>query len=279
MALISNTYGKGRVRVMRIKKDGPLQDVREMNVKAMLTGAFSPAFTSKDNSPVVSTDTIKNVVNIVARENLGLDKEEFCAAVAQRFLDKYPQVETATVIGHETKWLRKSFDGVPHPHTFTLDGNGRPFAKVVATREGQTLYSGLSGYTFMKSTQSGWDNYFMDPYTTIKETRDRIAATSMEAHWLWDGKPADYETANATVLETMLKVFGTTYSESMQDSLYRMAMAALDAVPDIREISLACPNKHYLLINLDPFGLTNDNDVFVPTDEPHGQIECVVGRD
>ena len=27
MALISNTYGKGRVRVMRIKKDGPMQEV------------------------------------------------------------------------------------------------------------------------------------------------------------------------------------------------------------------------------------------------------------
>jgi urate oxidase len=76
MALISNTYGKGRVRVMRIKRDGPAQEVREINVKAMLTGGFAAAFTQHDNTAVVSTDTVKNVINIVARENLGLDSEE-----------------------------------------------------------------------------------------------------------------------------------------------------------------------------------------------------------
>jgi len=39
------------------------------------------------------------------------------------------------------------------------------------------------------------------------------------------------------------------------------------------------PNKHYLLINLSPFGRENKNDVFTPTEEPHGQIEAVVVRD
>ena len=78
---------------------------------------------------------------------------------------------------------------------------------------------------------------------------------------------------------TMLEVFATTYSESVQDSLYRMGMAALAAVPELADITLACPNKHYLLINLQPFGLNNENVVFLPTDDPHGQIECTVARD
>ena len=64
----------------------------------------------------------------------------------------------------------------------------------------------------------------------------------------------------------------------MQDSLYRMGMAALEAVPEVSDISMACPNKHYLPLNLAPFGLDNNNQVFVATDEPHGQIECTVGR-
>jgi urate oxidase len=33
------------------------------------------------------------------------------------------------------------------------------------------------------------------------------------------------------------------------------------------------------MVNLQPFNLSNDNQVFVATDEPHGQIECTVGRD
>ena len=65
---------------------------------------------------------------------------------------------------------------------------------------------------------------------------------------------------------------------SVQDSLYRMGEAALAAVPEISEISMACPNMHFILMNLSAFGLDNNNDVFLPTDEPHGQIECTVGR-
>ncbi len=278
MALVRKTYGKGRVRVMRIHRNGDQYEVRELTVKAMLLGDFSRAFTAKDNSTSVSTDTVKNVVNVVARENLALSNELFCKAVAERLLDSYSQVETATVSGHETKWTRLSFGGKPHAHSFTLDGNGKPFAEVTATRKSMTTVSGLDGFTFMKCTASAWDNYAKDKYTTIPETRDRMAASSVLTSWRWKTAPADYSVANAKILDTMLEVFATTYSESMQDSLYRMGEAALAAVPEIDEISLAAPNKHYLLINLSPFGLDNNNKVFLPTDEPHGQIECTVGR-
>jgi len=43
-------------------------------------------------------------------------------------------------------------------------------------------------------------------------------------------------------------------------------------------VHIAMPNKHCLLINLKPFGLENKNELFVPTDEPHGQIEGTVAR-
>ncbi len=278
MALLHKTYGKDGVRVMRIDRSGERHEVRELTVRAMLTGNFDPAFTHADNSTSVSTDTVKNVVNVVARENLALGTELFCAAVATRLLESYAGVESATVTAHETKWARLSVDGTPHAHSFTLDSNGRPFARTVATRSGATMESGISGFTFMKSTQSGWENYIKDKYTTIAETHDRMAATAMEASWRWSAAPASYEAANATILATLLKVFATTYSASVQDSLYRMGTAALAAVPEIADISMACPNKHYLLINLAPFGLDNKNQVFVATDDPHGQIECTVGR-
>jgi len=171
-----------------------------------------------------------------------------------------------------------SFGGKPHPHSFVLDSNGKPTVEVTATRQGSTLASGIDGFTFMKSTQSGWENYVKDPYTTIPETHDRMCATSMVASWKWASKPANYPAANAKILATLLEVFGTTYSASVQDSLYRMGEAALAAVPEISEISMACPNMHFILMNLSAFGLDNNNDVFLPTDEPHGQIECTVGR-
>jgi urate oxidase len=276
--LIKNKYGKGRVRVMRIHRDGDRHEVSQLNVKAMIEGDFSRAYSDADNSTSVSTDTIKNVVNIVARENTSLCTEDFCQVLAKKYLDLYPQVSSVAITAHETKWSRLSFGGKPHPHSFVLDGNGKPTVEVTATRQGSTLASGIDGFTFMKSTQSGWENYVKDAYTTIKETNDRMCATSMVASWKWSAKPENYPATNAKILSTMLEVFSMTYSKSVQDSLYRMGEAALAAVPEISEISMACPNMHFIPINLSAFGLDNNNDVLLPTDEPHGQIECTVGR-
>jgi len=77
----------------------------------------------------------------------------------------------------------------------------------------------------------------------------------------------------------MLKVFANNYSPSAQTTLFQMGEAALAACAEISEFDLAMPNKHCLLINLAPFGLENKNEVFVPTDEPHGDIRATVTRD
>jgi urate oxidase len=57
-----------------------------------------------------------------------------------------------------------------------------------------------------------------------------------------------------------------------------MGQAVLDVCPEINEITLTMPNKHHLLINLEPFGLDNPNEIFVPTDEPHGLISGTLSR-
>jgi urate oxidase len=277
--LIKNRYGKGRVRVMRIHRDGDRHEVSQLNVKAMIEGDFARAYADGDNSTSISTDTIKNVVNVVARENTGLPTEEFCQVLAQKYLDSYSQISSVAILAHETKWSRLSFGGTPHPHSFVLDSNGKPTVEISQVRGGAaTMSSGVDGFTFMKSTQSGWENYVKDKYTTIPPTGDRMCATSMVATWKWSGRPASYPATNARILDTVLEVFSTTYSMSVQDSLYRMGEAALAAVREISEISMACPNMHFIPINLSAFGMDNNNDVFLPTDEPHGQIECTVGR-
>ena len=278
MPLIHNTYGKGRVRVMRVYRDGPYNEVRELSVQAMLDGDFADAYTRGDNRNVVATDTIKNIVNIVAREELRASAELFAQKLAARCLSRYAHVERATVTCRETKWSRASVDGTPHPHQFVLDGNGVGTAKVVATRGSVSTVSGVSGFTFMKSTEAGWVKYWRDEYTTLPETTDRIVATAMDASWTWNTEPGDYEAANQLVLQTMLAEFATTYSRGVQDSLFRMGEAALAKVPALQTVSMACPNKHYLPLDLSRFGLSADNAVFTATDEPHGQIECTVGR-
>jgi len=218
--LIKNRYGKGRVRVMRIHRDGERQEVSQLSIRVMLEGDFAPTFTHADNRMTVSTDTIKNIVNIVARENTGLCAEEFCQVLAGKYLETYPQISSVAITSHETKWSRLSFDGKQHPHSVVLDANGRPTVEVTMTRTGgPALVSGVDGFAFMKSTQSGCEKYVKDRYTTIPETADRICATSMVASWTWSAKPESYPAANSNILDTLLNVFSTTYSKSVQDSL------------------------------------------------------------
>src|SRR6266850_6662255 len=139
--LIKNRYGKGRVRVMRIHRDGERNEVSQLSVKAMLEGDFARTYTHADNTRTVSTDTIKNVVNIVARENTGLCTEDFCQVLAKKYFDLYPQVASVTLTAHETKWSRLSFAGKPHPHSFVLDSNGKPTVEVSAIRGGAATMS------------------------------------------------------------------------------------------------------------------------------------------
>ena len=278
MTLISNSYGKGRVRVLRLHRDGDQHEVREATVKVMLEGDFAKAFTRADNSTTIATDSIKNIVNMTARDSLRLGNEAFGVAIAKKFLDRYEQVERVSVEIVETQWQRLSFDGQSHGHSFTKIGNGNPVARIRAKRDDIEIESGVEGFTFMKTTGSGWVNYVIDDWTTLAETEDRIAATSMDATWCYSREPSDFSVANSTILQAMLKVFATTYSEGVQDSMHRMGLAALEVVPEISKISMAMPNIHYIPMDLSRFKLDNPGVIFLPTDAPHGQIECTVAR-
>ena len=76
----------------------------------------------------------------------------------------------------------------------------------------------------------------------------------------------------------MLSTFAKHKSKSVQETEYAMGKAALEAVPEVDQIDLAMPNKHCLLVDLSRFGVENPNEIFVPTDEPAGQIEARVRR-
>jgi urate oxidase len=58
-----------------------------------------------------------------------------------------------------------------------------------------------------------------------------------------------------------------------------MGTAIMTAVPQICEVRLALPNKHHFLVDLTPFGMANDNEVYYAADRPYGLIEGTVLAD
>jgi urate oxidase len=158
-------------------------------------------------------------------------------------------------------------------------GPARPFAEVSSAGGRTHVQSGIEDLLILKTTESGFEGFAKDQYTTLAETRDRVFATQLKARWSYRRKPASYSQTNGRIMEAMLEVFADTYSPSVQATLFRMGEAALKAAPEVENIHLVMPNKHCLLANLAPFGLDNKNELFIPTDEPYGQIEGTVGRE
>jgi urate oxidase len=264
---------------MKVLREGAVHTLQDINVTALLQGDFASSYTSGDNTKVVATDTIRNTVNVFAKQHLAHEIERFAITLGQHFVARYPQVRQAEIEISERKWERMSVDGAPHPHSFAAGTEARMFARVICTADSAVVASGIRDLVILKSTGSGFSDYPKDEFTTLPETTDRILATSFSATWHFATQPPNYRVSNDAVLEAMLRVFANNYSPSAQTTLFQMGEAALAACPEIVRLDLAMPNKHCLPIDLAPFGLENHNEVFVPTDEPHGQIEVTVARD
>jgi urate oxidase len=276
--LVAHEYGKARVRVLKVLRDGATHTLKELEVAVALTGDFESSYISGDNSRVVATDTMKNTVNVLAHRHLGVETERFATVLAEHFLARYPQVKTATVEITERIWDRLAVQGSLHPHSFTAAQSARLWVSAFADRAWTVIRSGVRELLILKSTDSGFEGFPRCEFTTLPETHDRVFATSLEATWTWSDPPADFNVANRQVLTALLEPFALNYSPSVQTTLFQMGDKALKACPGISEIRLAAPNKHCLLIDLQPFGIENRNELFVPTDEPHGQIEATIRR-
>jgi urate oxidase len=276
--LIEHHYGKARVRVLKVFRAGKQHSLKELDVQLMLQGDFDTSFTKADNRLVVATDSMKNTINVLAKQKLGKDMEAFGLELGEHFLKTYRHVSRVEVNLVEHCWGRLNVNGRPHAHSFCESGSVRPFAKVVCTRQSREVESGVRDLLILKTTASGFEDFLRDVFTTLPETNDRILATKLEAVWTYRRKPSSYPGTNKKIVEAMLAAFAKHFSPSVQVTLFQMGAAALKAAPEISKVRIAMPNKHCLLINLKPFGLENRNELFVPTDEPHGQIEGTVAR-
>lgn len=248
-------------------------------MSALLAGGFESSYTAGDNSKIVLTDTIRNTINVLTKEQLGAEVEPFALVVGQHFVASYEQVKTATVEIRERRWERMTIGGQPHSHAFAAGSDARKWTRAICTADGCEVAGGIRDLVILKSTGSGFENYPKCKYTTLPETSDRILATSFSGTWVFTEAPASYTAANEAILAAMLKVFAENFSPSAQTTVFQMAEAALAACPEISRIDLSMPNKHFIPINLAPFGLENKNEVFLQTEEPFGLIEASVGRE
>src|SRR5262249_48068970 len=158
--------------------------------------------------------------------------------LADHFLSRNPQVSRVRVEAAQTLWSRLSVEGKPHPHTFTSSTSEERIASLSATREEKTLHAGIDGLVVLKTTDSAFENFLKDEFTTLKEDRDRILATSVHAAWRYRGNPDDFDSTWHGVRKVLLETFAGHNSESLQHTLFAMGESVLHKFSVIREIHL-----------------------------------------
>ena len=279
IALGENRYGKSRVRLVRVKRGKDRHDFREWTLEILLEGDFESCFTDGDNSKILPTDTMKNTVYSLARKSAAGSMEEFAKEMIDFLLSRNPQVTRAEISVAEKLWERAVTRGKPHPTTFVQSSGERQTTSVSRAQKGKfAIVSGLENLVIMKTAGSGFEGYIEDSLTTLPPTSDRLLGTALRSNWNYTPAEADFNKLRAKIREILLAVFAEHDSKSVQHTLYAMGEAVLKAVPEVSEIELTMPNIHCLLVDLSRFGQDNPNEIFVPTDEPHGYIEARVRR-
>ena len=277
--LAQQCYGKSQVRLSRITRTNARHEFIQLNVEIALSGDFEAAYITGNNQQVIPTDTMKNTVYALAKNDGVASCESFAVSLASHFVREFPHVSTAKVSAREQLWRRLEFHDQKHPHAFVGGSSEQNTCVAKATRRGIELRCGIAGLQVLKTTESGFSGFLHDQYTTLADTDDRIFATTITATWPANELDADWTTHRQSIRTAILDVFANRFSPSVQKTLFEMAEAAFDACPALDEISIAMPNQHHLLADLAPFGLKNGNEVFVPTSEPFGMISATIKRD
>lgn len=292
-SLASARYGKDNVRVYKVHKDAKtgVHTVTEMTVCVLLEGDIEKSYTEADNSPVIATDTMKNTVYILAKQNPINPPELFASIVAQHFVDKYAHIHAAHVSVVQHRWTRMAFDGKPHPHSFFRDGAETRNANATFTEgKGLQITSKIVGLLVLKSTGSAFHGFHRDEFTTLPEVYDRILSTEVDASWDWKVFPnvaavkssvGIFDSAWTGARTITMKTFAEDNSASVQATMYKMSEQIIAKVPEVEAVEYSLPNKHYFEVNLDWHGLNNtgkDAEVYAPQSNPNGLIKCRVER-
>jgi urate oxidase len=278
MAIVlgANQYGKAKVRLLHVSRDDPAHEITDLSVSVALSGDLTATHLSGDNSAVLTTDAQKNTVYAFAKDGGVGEVEDFALRLARHFVASQEAIRFARVTVEQYLWDRMA------GHSFIRSGREVRTATVSHNGTDSWVVSGVSGLTVLNTAGSEFWGFARDQYTTLADTNDRILATAVSARWRHASTSASadcWAESYRAARDLLLEAFADTHSYSLQQTLYAMGARVLEGRPEIAEVRLALPNKHHFEVDMKPFGLENDGEVFYAADRPYGLIEGTVTRD
>lgn len=227
--------------------------------------SFLAAYTEGDNSRVVATDSMKNVI---LQQTLAYDDatmEGLLAHLGTYFLATYDDMERLRLTARELPFAPAQLPTPDHQGfiessvlferrhgsysiavlSMERGTGGRDRERVVITDH----WCGRSGLELLKVTGSSFTRFVRDANTTLPERSDRPLFIYLDVSWRY-ADSADMLNADHSryvpaeqIRDLVLTVFHEFVSESIQHLVHEMGVRILARFPQLSEISFAAHNR------------------------------------
>ncbi len=228
----------------------------------VLGDAFLPAYTQGDNSRVVATDSMKNVV---LRQSLAYDgatMEGLLAHLGRHFLATYDDMQALRLTARELPFVAARVPAgisggfAESDVLFSREHGASATATLNMERgagEGGTVVTehrcGVVGLELLKVTGSAFTHFVRDANTTLPERGDRPLFVHMDVSWCY-ADTADLLAPDAAryvpaeqVRDLVQVVFHEFVSESIQHLVHEMGTRLLARFPQLAEVSFVAQNR------------------------------------
>ncbi|XP_019386731.1 PREDICTED: uricase-like [Crocodylus porosus] len=283
--VLNSEYGKNLVKFLYIRREGKRHCIKEVEVCAHIRLNEVKEYFHDDNKDVIPTDTIKNAIYAIAKQKGVQVIEEFALDICNHFISSFCHVLYAKVFIQESPWHRLHQNCVSHAHSFIFAPEGIRFCEVELCRNASpVIFSGIKDLKLMKTTQSGFENFHRDKYTTLPERRDRVLCAELFLKWNYlECTDVDFDCIWNTARECVLEAFSGPpdcgkYSPSYQKTVNDIQMLILEKVPQVDIIETTLNNIFYEIVDMKKLGFPNNKEVLTPVEAPFGTCTCILRR-
>jgi urate oxidase len=260
--LAADTYGKSRVRLIKLARREGRHDVKEITFQILFRGDFLSCYETGDNSRILPTDTIKNTVYALARQHDIVSIEEFGRRLIEHFLKNNPQVAEVRVEMTEHLWSRIA------AAAFSRESQKRT-ALLTGTRDGVTVEAGIDDLTILKSTGSAFEGSVhhaeRDQRSHFRDSGARTLALCFRFDQFQRGVGRDSPDHSRYLRRARQPVGAAHTACNRQAGAERISGCGRDTANHAEQACIAGGSV--------AVGLDNPNEVFLPIDEPSGYIE------
>jgi urate oxidase len=298
-------YGKENVAVFRTYAT-PLEGIETIpessfegrenvlfgtEVRVKLEGeAFLPSFSEGDNSMVVATDSMKNLIHHQLGEYDGATLEGFLKFISEALLDQYDHVEAVEASADEFLFGARPVptdDGFEQSDlVFSIEDSPAGYGelRVERTDDGTEIVDQTSGVTeieLVKVKDNSFVGFIQDEYTTLPERENRTLYVELNIFWTYadtgdalGADPAQYVPVEQ-VRDIVQVVFHELDVNSIQELIYQIGQRVLERFEQLESVRFEANNRTWIGVRDD---LEGDAKVLREPPRPAGFQEFSMDR-